>query len=204
MGAVFQHLVQGSWAPLPLYSKKLSSTETFYSAFNRELLAAFSAVKHFRFLLEGQRFTLFTDPKPLTFALFRISPPWSARQQCHLSYLPEFTSNLVYLPGPQNVLADALSRPSSAVSTSNVVVDKVLGLNRFGEFLPGSAPSCLVPPFTVSAMQPVFLELWPLLSSCLFMRIPTYSLSLNSALSSKLPGQVFLLGNWFQARYCFH
>ena len=70
-------------------------------------MAAFSTVKHFRF----RNFTLFTDHKPLTFALFRVSPPWSARQQCHLSYLSEFTSDLVHLPGLQNVVADALSWP---------------------------------------------------------------------------------------------
>ena len=40
---------------------------------------------------------MFTDHKPLTFALFRVSPPWSARQQPHLSYLSKFTSNLVHL-----------------------------------------------------------------------------------------------------------
>ena len=47
VGAVFQQLVRGSWAPLAFYSKKLSSAKTRYSAFDHELLAAFSAVKHF-------------------------------------------------------------------------------------------------------------------------------------------------------------
>ena len=88
VGAVFQQLVQGSWAPLAFYSKKLSSTEKRNSAFDSELLAAFSAVKHFRFLLEGRNFTLFTNHKPLIFSLFRVSPPWSARLQGHLSYIP--------------------------------------------------------------------------------------------------------------------
>ena len=77
VGAVFQQLVWGSLAPLAFYSKKLSSAKTCYSAFDRELLAAFSTVKHFRFrfLLEGWKFTLFTDHKPPTFSLFRVSPP---------------------------------------------------------------------------------------------------------------------------------
>ena len=52
-----------------------SSAKTHYYV---ELLAAYSAVKHFRFLLEGRNFTLFTDHKPLTFALFRVCLPWSA------------------------------------------------------------------------------------------------------------------------------
>ena len=116
VGAVLQQLVQSSWDPLAFYSKKLSSSQTCYYSFNRELLVAYSAAKHFRFLLEGRSFTLFTDHKPLTFALFRVSPPWSARQQHHLSYLSKFTSDLVHLPRPQNMVADALSRPSSVLS----------------------------------------------------------------------------------------
>ena len=50
VGAVFQQIVHGSWAPLAFYCRKLSSAKTRYSTFDRELLAAFSSVKHFRFL----------------------------------------------------------------------------------------------------------------------------------------------------------
>jgi hypothetical protein len=63
VGAVLQQRTQGSWQPLAFLSKKLSATEMRYSTFDRELLAAFSAVKHFRFFLEGRPFTLFTDHK---------------------------------------------------------------------------------------------------------------------------------------------
>ena len=111
IGGVFQQRVCEGWAPISFFSKKLSNTETKYSAFDRELLAAFSTIRHFRFLLEGREFTLFTDHKPLTSALFRSSPPWSARQQRHLSYIAEFTNNIIHLPGEQNIVADALSRP---------------------------------------------------------------------------------------------
>ena len=151
--AVFQQLVQGSWGPLAFCPKKLSSAKTRYSTFDPEVLAAFSAMKHFRFLLEGLSFTLFTDHKPLTFALFRVSPPWSARQQRHLSYLSKFTSDLVHLPGPQNVVADALSCSSSAASFLTVGVIQVPGLNPFGEFLLGLAPSCLFPPLLASVLR---------------------------------------------------
>ena len=82
IGAVLQQqLRDGSWSPLAFFSKKLSDAEKKYSAFDRELLAAFSSVPHFRFMLEGRDFTILTDHKPLTHALFRTSPPWSARQQ---------------------------------------------------------------------------------------------------------------------------
>ena len=91
------------------FSLKLSVAEQKYSAFDRELLAAYSSLQHFRFLLEGRKFTIFTDHKPLTLALFRVSPPWSACQQSHLAYLAEFISSIVHMPGIKNVLADALS-----------------------------------------------------------------------------------------------
>ena len=42
LGAVLQQLLGGSWAPLAFYSKKLSNTDKKYSAFDRELLAAYS------------------------------------------------------------------------------------------------------------------------------------------------------------------
>ena len=44
--------------------------------------------------------------------MFRVSPPWSAWQQRHLSYLAEFTSFVVHVPGVNKVVTDALSRSS--------------------------------------------------------------------------------------------
>ena len=74
VGAVLQERLRGSWSPLAFFSKKLSSVESKYSAFDRELLAAYSSIRHFCFLLEACEFNLFTDHKPLTLALFRSSP----------------------------------------------------------------------------------------------------------------------------------
>ena len=55
VGGVLQQLQGRAWQPLAFFSKKLSPTHVRYSTFDRELLAAFSAVRHFRFLLEGRR-----------------------------------------------------------------------------------------------------------------------------------------------------
>ena len=90
----------------------------FFRKFIKELLAAYSAISHFHFMLEGRSFTLFTDHKPLTFANSRTSLPWSARQQRHLSFISEFTSSIVHLPGAENCVADALSCPTSSTSSS--------------------------------------------------------------------------------------
>ena len=68
-------------------------------------------------MLEERIFTIFTSHKPLTNALFRVSPLWSACQEHHLSYLAEFIF-IVHSPGIENAVAETLSRPSSALTSS--------------------------------------------------------------------------------------
>jgi cleavage and polyadenylation specificity factor subunit 1 len=68
------------WEPLGFFSKKLDPAQVRYSAYDRELLACVQGIRHFRFMLEGRRFTLYTDHKPLTFALAKAAKPWTARQ----------------------------------------------------------------------------------------------------------------------------
>jgi len=48
VGAVLQQLVDGIWCPISYFSKKLKPAETLYSAFDRELLAVYRAICHFR------------------------------------------------------------------------------------------------------------------------------------------------------------
>jgi cleavage and polyadenylation specificity factor subunit 1 len=111
VGSVLQQLENRAWRPLAFFSQKLSPAQVRYSTFDRELLAAYSAVRHFRFLLEGRKFQILTDHKPLVAAMTHVTPPWSGRQQRHLSFLAEFTSDLRHTSGHSNVVADTLSRP---------------------------------------------------------------------------------------------
>jgi hypothetical protein len=82
-----------------------------YSAFDRELFACVTGICHFRFMLEGRPFTIYTDHKPLTFALGKVSEPWTAMQSRQLSYVAEFTTDIRHIPGSENIVADTLSRP---------------------------------------------------------------------------------------------
>ena len=91
--------------------QKLDQTQQRYSAYDRELLACVLGIRHFRFMLEGRQFTLYTDHKPLTHALAKAVEPWIARQSRHLSYLAEFTSDIRHISEVDNVVADTLSRP---------------------------------------------------------------------------------------------
>ena len=114
VGAVLQQFVNGIWVPLAFFSKKLRPPERKYSAFDRELLALYLGIRHFRYFLEGRLFTAYTDHKPLTFCLSKTSEPWSGRQQRHLSYISEFTTDIRHVRGKDNSVADTLSRATIA------------------------------------------------------------------------------------------
>ena len=90
VGAQLEQRQGRSWVPLAFFSRKLSDSEKKYSAFDGELLAAYSATKHFRHFLEGRIFTLYTDHKQLTIALTSQADR-SPHQTRHFSYIAEFT-----------------------------------------------------------------------------------------------------------------
>ena len=100
-----------AWKPIAFYSHSLTTPERKYSAFDRELLAAYLSVKHFKHFLEGRKFIIFTDHKPITHALTSNTDNRSPRQTRHLSFISEFTSDIRFIKGERNVVADALSRP---------------------------------------------------------------------------------------------
>jgi len=61
MGAVLEQRLDNSWKPLAFFSRKLSSSQLKYNAYDRELTAVFEAVKYFRYFLEGRDFKILTD-----------------------------------------------------------------------------------------------------------------------------------------------
>ena len=107
VGAVLQH---DCWQPLAFFSKQLRPSERKYSAFDKELLSLYLGIRHFLYFLEGREFVVFTDHKPLTFCMSKISDPWTNRQQQHLSFISEFTTDIRHVSGKDNIVADALSR----------------------------------------------------------------------------------------------
>ncbi|GFO33311.1 Pol polyprotein [Plakobranchus ocellatus] len=113
VGAQLEQRQGRSWVPLAFFSRKLSDFEKKYSAFDRELLASYSAVRHFRHFLEGRPFTLNTDHKPLKFALSSQTDR-SPRQTRHLSLIAEFTTDIQHIKGKFNVVADVLSIGTTA------------------------------------------------------------------------------------------
>lgn len=70
VGAVLQQKVNDAWQPLGFYSKKLSPAQVSYSAYDRELLSLYLAIRHFRKSFEGRQLILYTDHKPLCTRVF--------------------------------------------------------------------------------------------------------------------------------------
>lgn len=113
-GAVLQQCINKQWQPLGYFSKKFNETQQRYSTFDRELLAVYMAVKHFRKTIEGRELIVYTDHKPLTFALNKIqSTNETPRRARQLLFVSEFTSDIRHISGKSNVVADALSRIDS-------------------------------------------------------------------------------------------
>ena len=127
VGAVLQQYVDDTWHPISFFSRKLKPAETRYSAFDRELLAVYLAIQHFRYFLEGRHFHVLTDHKPLTYALHTRSDRHSPRQARQLDYISQFTSSIRHIRGSDNVVADALSRieTNALLSGQPPVVDFV-------------------------------------------------------------------------------
>lgn len=110
IGAALQQWSDGAWEPLSFFSKKLSPAERKYSAFDRELLAIYSAVRHFRHMVEARQFTIYTDHKPITFAFRHKDSQCSPRQFRYLDFIGQFSTDIQHVSGKNNVVADALSR----------------------------------------------------------------------------------------------
>lgn len=112
MGAVLEqrNRTKDCWEPLGFFSKKFSSAQGNYSAYDRELTAIYEAVKYFRAWVEGYTFTIRTDQKPLIHAFQQRSDKASPRQQRQLGFISQFTTNITAVKGIENVVADTLSR----------------------------------------------------------------------------------------------
>lgn len=83
--------------PLGFFSAKLTATQQKYSVYDRELLAIYSSIKHFRHLIEGRNPTIFTDHKPITFAFNQKPEKATPRQFRYLDYIGQYTTDIRYI-----------------------------------------------------------------------------------------------------------
>ena len=110
LGAVLEQKSGSVWKPLAFFSRQLRRPERICAAFDRELLGIHLAIKHFRYFLEGRKFTVFTDHRPILAALHKATEPTTDCQARQLVPIAEATTDIRHVSGKDTVVADALSR----------------------------------------------------------------------------------------------
>ena len=78
-----------------------------------------TSIKHYEYVLEGRKFIACTDHKPILAAL-KNGQKHSPKQQRELTYISQFNLEIRYIKGPQNVIADALSRDVETISIDRI------------------------------------------------------------------------------------
>ncbi len=111
IGAVLSQVSEGETKarPVAFASKSLSRSQQNYPAHRLEFLALkWSICDKFSHWLKGHEFTVLTDNNPLAHILTK--PKLDCCEQRWVAKLANYNFNIKYVPGPQNTVADALSR----------------------------------------------------------------------------------------------
>ena len=133
VGAVLeQYDEDGHLHPVAYLSVKLRAGQRHYEVRDLELLAIVQALKTWRSYLHGQKVEVHTDHMALESILKRdMDPALKSRTLRAMEYLQAFDLEIRRIPGPKNVVADALSRipmESNAISVADadqVFLDKI-------------------------------------------------------------------------------
>lgn len=107
-GACLLQEFEDGWHPIAYFSKTLNDAQRNYSAYDRELLAIYQAVGHWRHYLYGQHFKVVTDHATLKHLVDQPELKNSRRIRW-ISDLQEYDLEILYAPGKTNP-ADPLSR----------------------------------------------------------------------------------------------
>ncbi|XP_076841572.1 uncharacterized protein LOC143485839 [Brachyhypopomus gauderio] len=111
LGAVLSQVIPGEERarPIAFASKSINRAQSRYPAHRLEFLALKWAIcDKFSHWLKGHSFTVWTDNNPLTHILTK--PKLDACEQRWVAKLAAFEFDIKYVPGPKNIVADALSR----------------------------------------------------------------------------------------------
>ena len=97
-------------------SRKMIPAEINYPVHDQELLSVIHALKKWRHYLHGGKVRVITDNWATKF--FLTKPELNKRQAGWLDFIQEFNLDIIYRPGKENTVADALSRRPDYVINS--------------------------------------------------------------------------------------
>ena len=112
--------------PVQYTSRVLSETEQRYSATEREMLAIYYCVRHWRPYLYGVTFKVYSDHKPLKG--IKVGKDITGRLTRMILKLQEYDFEIHYTPGKENGVADALSRDPIAGYKDAVMHNRVYSI----------------------------------------------------------------------------
>jgi len=115
--ALFQSQPDGTQRPIAYASRQLQAHERNYSAFLLELRAVVYGLETFHHHVFGRQFTVYTDHKPLS-NLSRVHT--KTLNRLHEEML-KYNFDVKHIPGPDNAVADYLSRSAETRTTTEAV-----------------------------------------------------------------------------------
>ncbi|XP_014676736.1 PREDICTED: uncharacterized protein K02A2.6-like [Priapulus caudatus] len=146
--------------PIAFASKSLSECEQRYANIERELLAVVFGCEKFHTYLYGKRFVVQSDHKPLEMIHLKNISSAPQRLQRMLLRIQQYDLQLVYKPGKEVAVADALSR--SPVSDSTTIdLDVKFHLVQFSEQRQHELRKATQSDSELQALESVILSGWP-------------------------------------------
>ena len=136
-------------------SRQLKEYERNYPTHDLELAAVVFALKIWRHYLYGERCEIYTDHKSLKY--FFTQKELNMRQRRWLELVKDYDCVINYYPGKANVVADALSRKSSASVSMIKIVEKPL-LRELQRLELDMVPYGLIEQLSTLSLEPTILD----------------------------------------------